>query len=159
MNAALPPSLALVGAGKMGGAMLEGWLTIGLPPDAVTVFDAHPSDDIRLLCETKGLALNPDDAPSPAVLVLATKPQTLEIVAPLVEGLVSPETVLVSILAGKTIADLTRRIPTIRAVVRAMPNLPASIGAGATGAFANAAVGEVGRAQAHALLAANGIVE
>jgi len=97
MNAALPPSLALVGAGKMGGAMLEGWLAIGLPPDAVTVFDAHPSDDIRLLCETKGLALNPDDAPSPAVLVLATKPQTLEIVAPLVEGLVSPETVLVMV--------------------------------------------------------------
>jgi pyrroline-5-carboxylate reductase len=159
MNAALPPSLALVGAGKMGGAMLEGWLAIGLAPDAATVFDAHPSDDIRRLCEARGLSLNPDDAPRPAVLVLATKPQTLEAVAPLVERIVSPETVLVSILAGKTIADLTRRIPTIRAVVRAMPNLPASIGAGATGAYANEAVGETERGQAHALLAANGIVE
>ncbi|KAA2244187.1 pyrroline-5-carboxylate reductase [Salinarimonas soli] len=159
MNAALPPSLALVGAGKMGGAMLEGWLSIGLPPHAVSVFDAHPSDAIQALCAARGLALNPQQIAPPAVLVLATKPQTLEAVAPLVEGIVSPDTVLVSILAGKTIADLLRRVPTVRAVVRAMPNLPASIGAGATGAFANEAVTEEGRARAHALLAANGIVE
>jgi pyrroline-5-carboxylate reductase len=159
MNAALPPSLVLVGAGKMGGAMLEGWLALGLAPQAVTVFDSHPSDDIRRLCEARGIALNPERADPPAMLVLATKPQTLEAVAPLVEGAMSPDTVLVSILAGKTIADLTRRIPTARRVVRAMPNLPASIGAGATGAYANEAVGDEGRAQAHALLSANGLVE
>lgn len=159
MSAALPPSLVLVGAGKMGGAMLEGWLALGLRPEAVTVFDAHPSDELAALCGSRGLALNPESAPPPAMLVLATKPQTLEAVAPVVDRTMAPDTVLVSILAGKTIADLIRRVPTARRVVRAMPNLPASIGAGATGAYANEAVGEEGRGQAHALLSANGLVE
>ncbi|HYF54410.1 MAG TPA: pyrroline-5-carboxylate reductase [Salinarimonas sp.] len=159
MNAALPSSLVLVGAGKMGGAMLEGWLALGLPPSAVTVFDPHASDEMRAFCAARGVSLNPEGAPAPAMLVLATKPQSLETVAPLVERMTGPETVLVSILAGKTIDDLARRIPSARRIVRAMPNLPASIGAGATGAYANEAVGEEGRAGAHALLSANGLVE
>ncbi len=159
MQAALPPSLVLVGAGKMGGAMLEGWLAVGMPPAGVTVLDAQPSAELARLCAERAVSLNPAEVAPPAVLVLATKPQTLDAVAPLVERSISADTVLVSILAGKTVDDLTRRIPTARRVVRAMPNLPASIGAGATGAYANEAVGEEGRAQAHALLSANGLVE
>jgi len=157
----LPRSVALVGAGKMGGAMLEGWLKVGMAPGSIAVFDPQPSGELRALCAVRGVALNPDPAgvEPPAALVLAVKPQGLEAAAPMVEAIVSSDTLLVSILAGKTVDDLRRRIPSARAVVRAMPNLPASIGAGATGAFASAEVSAEGRAQADALLSANGVVE
>jgi pyrroline-5-carboxylate reductase len=76
-----------------------------------------------------------------------------------VTALVGPRTLVISILAGKTLADLKARLPGARAVVRAMPNLPASIGRGATGAAASVEVDESQRLVADALLGANGIVE
>src|SRR5215211_4527775 len=130
---ALPSSLALVGAGKMGGAMLEGWLAVGLDPAAVAVIEPAPSPEIEALCRNRGIRLNPPDtARPPEVMVLAIKPQTLPAAAPTVAPLVGPDTLVVSIVAGKTIADLRARIPGARAIVRAMPNLPASVRRGAT---------------------------
>lgn len=126
--AALPASLTLVGAGKMGGAMLAGWLAAGLDPARTTILDPQASPEMRALCAARGLALNPE-APSVAeALVLAMKPQGLDAAAPGLAPLVGPETLVVSILAGKTIANLRGRLPNARALVRAMPNLPASIG-------------------------------
>jgi pyrroline-5-carboxylate reductase len=115
-----------------------------------------PSGAIVDLCTERGIALNPP-APEPgAVLVLGIKPQGLETAAPGLDRLIGRDTLLVSILAGKTIADLRARLPRARAVVRAMPNLPASIGRGATGACANPEVTPAQRAAAEALFAANG---
>ncbi|HEX8165409.1 MAG TPA: pyrroline-5-carboxylate reductase [Beijerinckiaceae bacterium] len=157
---ALPSSLVLVGAGRMGGAMLEGWLSVGLDPAAVAVIDPKPSPEIETLCRARGIRLNPPGAVEPPeVVVLAVKPQTLDAAAPGIVRLVGPGTLLVSILAGKTIANLRARIPAARAVVRAMPNLPASVGRGATGAAASPDVSAAQRATAHALLAAVGVVE
>ena len=93
------------------------------------------------------------------MLVLAIKPQGLDAAAHGLDRLIGRDTLLVSILAGKTIADLRGRLPRARAVVRAMPNLPASIGRGATGACASAEVDRQQRATAEALFAANGAVE
>jgi pyrroline-5-carboxylate reductase len=157
----LPSSLVLVGAGKMGGAMLEGWLSVGLAPGALTVVDPQPSAAIAALCKARGVPLNPEwaDRPAPAVAVLAIKPQMLEAASPQIAEVVGPGTLVVSILAGKTIDDLRARIPRARAIVRAMPNLPASIGRGATGAFANAETSTEQRATAQALLASVGTVE
>jgi pyrroline-5-carboxylate reductase len=157
----LPSSLVLVGAGKMGGAMLEGWLSVGLSPDAVAVIEPKPSQALRSLCDERGMRLNPPPGTlaAPEVLVLAIKPQTLEAAAEAVNPLVGPDTLLVSILAGKTIHDLRARLPNARAVVRAMPNLPASVRRGATGAAASAEVGERQKAEAQALLASVGHVE
>lgn len=152
----LPASLMLVGAGKMGGAMLAGWLDAGLDPAATTVLDAAPSDATLRLCEDRGVSLNPAEPRPAAVLVLAIKPQGLDAAASDLNRLIGPETVIVSVLAGKTTADLKARLPAARAIVRAMPNLPASIGRGATGAFPNAAVTPAQRAAAEALLAATG---
>ncbi|MBE7199364.1 MAG: pyrroline-5-carboxylate reductase [Parafilimonas terrae] len=146
----------LVGAGKMGGAMLAGWLEAGLDPAATTVIDAAPSEATARLCAARGIALNPDSPEPAAVLVLAIKPQGLDAAAPNLDPLIGPRTLLVSVLAGKTTADLAARLPAARAIVRAMPNLPASIGHGATGAFPNAAVEPAQRAAAEALLAATG---
>jgi len=156
--ARMPASLVLAGAGKMGGAMLAGWLEAGLDPRATTIIDPVPARPIVDLCARHGIRLNPAEPEPGAVLVLAIKPQGLEAAAPSLDRLVGPDTLLVSILAGKTITDLRARLPRARAVVRAMPNLPASIGRGATGACANAEVTPAQRDAADALFAANGTV-
>jgi len=156
----LPSSLALVGAGKMGGAMLAGWLKVGMDPRGVTVFDPRPSEETMALCSAERIGLNPPGATAaPEVLVLATKPQVLDEAAASVDRLLGPRTLLVSILAGKTIHDLRARLPRAHAIVRAMPNLPASIGRGATGAAASPEVEEAQRLVADLLLRSVGIVE
>jgi pyrroline-5-carboxylate reductase len=133
-----PGRLVLVGAGKMGGAMAQGWLDSGLAASALTIVEPNPSAEIAGLAARLGLALNPQtSAPPPDMLVLAVKPQSLDKVAPEIAGLAAERTLVLSILAGKTIANLTGRLPRARAVVRAMPNLPAAIGRGVTAAFAN----------------------
>ncbi|KQO66251.1 pyrroline-5-carboxylate reductase [Methylobacterium sp. Leaf89] len=159
VDAALPASLTLVGAGKMGGAMLSGWLAGGLDPARTTILDPQVSPELQALCAARGLALNPAAPPVAEALVLAMKPQGLEAAAPALAPLIGPGTLVVSVLAGKTIANLRDRLPGARAIVRAMPNLPASIGRGATGAVASPEVDDGQRAQAHALLASVGLVE
>lgn len=158
---AFPRSLVLAGAGKMGGAMLEGWLAEGVPAAAMTVLDPQPSAELTALAGFRGLGLNPDPdrVDPPDVLVLGIKPQMLDAAAPALGPLVGPSTLLVSILAGKTVADLRRALPAARGIVRAMPNLPAAIRRGATGAFASVEVGPEAQRQAETLLAAVGIVE
>ncbi|HSP23912.1 MAG TPA: pyrroline-5-carboxylate reductase [Saliniramus sp.] len=157
----LPSSLVLVGGGKMGGAMLEGWLRVGLPADAASVIDPVPSPDLQTLCATKGVALNPslDTLGHPDVLVLAIKPQSLGDAAESIAPLAGPKTMLVSVLAGKTVANLKAAIPGCGGFVRAMPNLPASIARGATGAYASPELSGEQRATANSLLRAVGIVE
>lgn len=156
----LPGSLILAGAGKMGGAMLEGWLRAGLPAGAATVLDPQPSDEMAALAASGRIRLNPEGAtPTPQVLVLGIKPQTLAEAGPALRGHGGASTLVISIVAGKTVADLAAALPEARAFVRAMPNLPASIGRGATGAYANPAVSAAQRATATALLSANGILE
>ena len=78
-----PARLVLVGAGKMGGAMVQGWLDAGLAPSSLTILEPNPSSEIASLAADRGVALNPRtvDAP-PEMLVLAVKPQSLDQVAP-----------------------------------------------------------------------------
>jgi len=152
-------SLALVGAGKMGGAMLEGWLAVGLKANTVSIFDPHPSPDIQSLA-TKGVAINPakDAAGKPSVVILAVKPQIAADVMPSVAALAGAETLVVSVMAGKTLDFLQAALPGI-AIVRAMPNTPAAIGRGITVLVPNAKVTPAQRAVATDLLSATGTVE
>jgi pyrroline-5-carboxylate reductase len=154
-----PRSLALVGAGKMGGAMLRGWLDGGLPAVAVAVIDPAPAPELAALAAARGFALNPPAAAPPEALILAVKPQMLDAAAPALARLAGPETLVISIIAGKTIADLQARLPDARAFVRAMPNTPAAVGRGVTGAAASADVSPAQRATAQALLSAVGRFE
>ena len=131
-----PARLVLVGAGKMGGAMAWGWLDGGLKASSLTILEPNPSEEILALA-VRGAALNPTGPAPPDVLALAVKPQSLDAVAPEIASLAPEGTLVVSILAGKTIANLKARLPKARAVVRAMPNTPAAIGRGVTAAFAN----------------------
>lgn len=129
-------TLWLVGAGRMGYALLKGWLEAGIfQPQQLCVFDPHPSSAILDLQGKYGFICNPEMTLSPDVLVLAIKPQVLEQVMPSFAWHTGSQTLVISILAGKTIASLEKVLPHTKAFVRAMPNLPASIGIGATGAF------------------------
>ena len=155
----MPASLVLVGAGKMGGAMLAGWLARGLS-GSVSVLDPQPAPDMVALCTRHAFALNPpaNSLRPPEVLVLAIKPQMLDATAPGLQGLAGPGTLVLSILAGKTLANLQARLPLARAMVRAMPNTPAAVGRGITGAFAGPGVSAAQHASAVALLSAVGEV-
>ena len=137
-----PQSLVLVGAGKMGEALLRGWLGAGFSPAKVTVLDPNPSSSIAALAADRGVALNPapEELRAPEALMLAIKPQTLDAAAPEIAALVAPETLVVSILAGKRIDDLRARFPEARALVRVMPNTPAAVGRGASAGAASALV-------------------
>ena len=155
----LPASLTLVGAGKMGGALLRGWIAGGLAPAAITVVDPQAGPDIVGLCSEHGIALNPATVQVASTLVLAIKPQALDEAKRSFGAFTSDGTLVLSILAGKTIADLRARMPKARAFVRTMPNLPASIGRGATGAVASPEVTAEQRRNADTLLACSGLVE
>jgi pyrroline-5-carboxylate reductase len=151
-----PARLVLVGAGKMGGAMARGWLEAGFAASSLALLEPNPSSEIVSLAANRGIALNPHVSAPPEMLVLAVKPQSVDQVAPQITELAGENTLLVSIIAGKTIANLLSRLPHARAAVRAMPNLPAAIGRGVTAAFANAAVEDEQRRWCERLLGAVG---
>ena len=98
-------TLVLVGAGKMGGAMLEGWLALGLDPKKIAIREPQPSDEIKALA-ARGVRINPDAISDASVIILAVKPQIAAEVVPPLKALVRPQTVAVSVMAGKTIAFL-----------------------------------------------------
>jgi len=149
-------TVALAGAGKMGGAMLTGWLAGGLDPQRVVVIDPALSPEITAL-GAKGVRLNPADAAVADTLVLAVKPQMFREAGPALKSWVGPSTLVVSIMAGTPIATLQDICG--GAVVRAMPNTPAAIGRGITVAVPAGAVSAGQRATADALLRATGAVE
>lgn len=159
MTDAGPGAVLLIGAGKMGGALLQGWVGRGWAAQ-LTVVDPQLPDALRRNAEAHGITVagSVDGLEPPDVIVLAVKPQMLEAVAPALRPLCGPGTLLMSILAGKTEADLAARLPA-GAIIRAIPNTPAAVGRGIAGAYAGPKVGAVHRARAEALLAAVGQVE
>jgi pyrroline-5-carboxylate reductase len=148
--------IALAGAGKMGGAMLTGWLGSGLDPARVVLIEPQPSAEVAALT-AKGVRLNPKDAGLVETLVIAVKPQSFREAGAALKAHVAPSTLVVSIMAGMTITSLQEVCG--GAVVRAMPNTPAAIGRGITVAVAAKNVSAAQRATADALLRATGSVE
>ena len=151
-------TIALAGAGKMGGAMLTGWLAQGLDPMRVAVIEPQPSPEISALT-TKGIRLNPSarDIGKIDTLVVAVKPQSFREAGAALKSFVGASTLAVSIMAGTTIATIGQVCGGV--VVRAMPNTPAAIGRGITVAVAARNVSAAQRATADALLRATGSVE
>ena len=149
--------IVLAGAGKMGGAMLTGWIAGGLDPKRTIVIDPYVSDEIKALA-AKGVRLNPDvkDIGAVAALVLAVKPQMFAEVGPTLRT-IARSSLVVSIMAGTTIAGIAKACG--GKVVRAMPNTPAAIGRGITVAVAASDVSPEQRGLTDALLRATGSVE
>lgn len=154
----LSGTIVLAGAGKMGSAMLSGWLAQGLDAGQVVVIDPHASDDIRGLAAT-GIRLNPvaADVGDVAALIVAVKPQMFREAGAALKSFVGPDTLVASIMAGTPIATVAAICG--GAVVRAMPNTPAAIGRGITVAVASSNVSAAQRATTDALLRATGSVE
>jgi pyrroline-5-carboxylate reductase len=146
-------TIVLCGAGKMGGAMLSGWLAQGLDARSVGVIEPHPSDEISALV-TKGVRLNPTPKQVGAVatLVVALKPQMFREAGPMLKQFAGSSTLVVSTIAS--IEEVCGG-----SVVRAMPNTPAAIGRGITVAVTAKNVSAGQRAVADALLRATGSVE
>jgi len=154
----LQGTIVLAGAGKMGGAMLSGWLAQGLDAKRVGVIEPQPSGEISALV-TKGIRLNPSpkELGAVATLVVALKPQMFREAGPDLKRYAGSSTLVVSIMAGTTIASIEALCG--GSVVRAMPNTPAAIGRGITVAVAAKTVSTAQRAVADALLRATGSVE
>jgi pyrroline-5-carboxylate reductase len=153
--------LLLVGAGKMGGALLEGLIAQGLDPRRVRVQDPAPPAEIVALLAKHGLAAEPrieNLTEPPGVIIAAVKPQVMDTVFPPVAKLAGPSTLVVSIAAGRALASFEAHLPAKTAIVRAMPNTPAAIGRGMTVCAANAHVTSDQRKLCEALMAAVGEV-
>jgi len=136
---ALSGDLLLLGAGKMGGAMLHGWLDRGIPPARIIALDPSPPAEIAHTIARHGIRHNPALADMERVeaLVLAIKPQNFDDVLPALAALKSHRPLVLSIAAGRTMAGIERHFGEDAAIIRAMPNVPAAIGRGITAMVAN----------------------
>ena len=146
--------LVLLGCGKMGSAMLAGWLARGLPPASVWVLDPHPSDWLI----AQGVHLNTGLPGDPAVVLVAVKPQMMGAALPSLQALGNGATVFVSVAAGITIAGFEDVLGAQTPIVRAMPNTPAAIGRGITAIIGNGHTTPAQLDQAEGLLQAIGQV-
>ena len=148
--------LLLVGCGKMGSALLQGWLNAGL--EAAQFFVQEPNPDAALA--DLGVHLNVDTGAlqeaAPSVIILAIKPQLAVDVLPSIALLAAPETLVISLMAGVSINTMSDLLGGEASFVRTMPNTPAAIGAGMTALYASSGTQEDQKAAAEALLAAVG---
>jgi pyrroline-5-carboxylate reductase len=152
-------TLVLVGAGKMGSAMLDGWLGRGLDPKKIVAIEPQPVKAVKALAR-RGVKLNPKNKIGVAsAIVIAVKPQSAPEALPPLARYIDKATLVLSIMAGRTIGFLEKSLPAGTAIVRAMPNTPAAIGRGISVAVANAKISKRQRKQASDLLAAIGKVE
>ena len=144
--------LVLLGCGKMGSALLAGWLARGVKAQAVTVLEPAPSDWLR----ATGVNLNTPLPTAPAVVVLAVKPQMMGTALPVLQGYGGGNTLFVSIAAGTTLARLAEALGDATPIIRTMPNTPAAVGAGVTALIGNTVTTAAHMALAQALMAAVG---
>ena len=154
--------LILVGCGKMGSAMLAGWLDRGMERASVAVVEPN-GEQAQALRDSHGVAVvgDPTDLPGdaePSVVLFAVKPQVMDSVVTAYGKFVNPATVFLSIAAGKTIAAYEAGLGGDAAVVRAMPNTPAAVQRGITVACPNGRVRDEQVKRCHDLLEAVGEV-
>lgn len=154
MNHINAQGLALLGCGKMGSAMLQGWLTNGLEAQNVWVLDPHPSEWLQ----AQGVHLNEGLPKAPAVVLIAVKPQMMGDALPALQALGNGTTLFLSVAAGTTIAKFEEALGAQSPIIRAMPNTPAAVGHGITALIGNAHASAAQLDMAEALLAAVGQV-
>lgn len=150
--------ILLLGGGNMGGAMARGWVEYGISGDDILIVDPAPGAALRDLV-AEGTLRHAVSVPDEAfdVVVVAVKPQSMAEALPTLRPALKPDTLVISVAAGKTLGFINGLVGDLP-VVRAMPNTPALIGRGITGAVANAAVSLALREKADALLSASGPV-
>ncbi|NJM30948.1 MAG: pyrroline-5-carboxylate reductase [Rhizobiales bacterium] len=160
MMRALTGTLVLVGAGKMGGAMMDGWLKAGVEPSQIVALDPSPPPEIADLIKSRGIRHNVPVASivDAEAIILAVKPQLSDEVLPGIVALQFSKPLFLSIIAGKTIASFERHFGADAAIIRTIPNTPAAIGRGITAMAANRNVSAKQIALAEELLSSIGEV-
>ena len=154
MQSVAEGGLVLLGCGKMGSAMLEGWLADGLPPASVWVIDPRPSDWLK----STGVTINGELPESPAIVLIAVKPQMMGDALPKIAAMGNGETLFVSVAAGTSIAAFEEAFGAQSPIIRAMPNTPAAVGRGITAIIGNAQASAAHLDMAEGLLSAVGQV-
>ncbi|MGB0681568.1 MAG: pyrroline-5-carboxylate reductase [Magnetovibrionaceae bacterium] len=154
-------NLILVGCGKMGTALLDGWLAEGTPAENITVIE--PNAELAEDLAARGVKVleslgGHGSYLTPSVVLLAVKPQMMDQVVPAYQVFSGDETVFLSIAAGKTLGYFESRLGDDAAIVRAMPNTPAAVGRGITVCCGNERVGPEQQRLCHDLLEAVGEV-
>ena len=144
--------LVLLGCGKMGSAMLEGWLAGGLPASSVWVTDPNPSDWVQ----AQSVHLNTDLPENPAIVLVAVKPQIMRDALPTLAPLGNGDTTFLSVAAGITISTFEDMLGDKTPVIRSIPNTPAAVKQGITAIIGNAHVTEDQMQMAETLLSAIG---
>ncbi|MGR3433592.1 MAG: pyrroline-5-carboxylate reductase [Shimia sp.] len=144
--------MVLLGCGKMGSAMLAGWLRGGLDAGTVHVRDPAPSEWLR----GTGARLDTALPEAPALVLVAVKPQQMRAALPDLAVFGGGGTLFVSVAAGTPIAAYEDMLGAGTPVIRAMPNTPAAIGQGITALVGNGAATEAHMALAEDLLSAIG---
>lgn len=150
--------ILLVGCGKMGGALLAGWVARGVPAADIVVVEPNPVAGLPAGVRQVVDAGDVPPAFAPAFVLLALKPQAMDAVVPAYAGYAAKGACFLSIAAGKTLATLDHLLGGSAAIVRSMPNTPAAVGAGITVCCANGAASADQRRECEALLAAVGEV-
>jgi pyrroline-5-carboxylate reductase len=146
--------LVLLGCGKMGSAMLAGWLGRGLPPSSVWVVEPRPSDWLK----ATGVDLSGDLPAQPAIVIVAVKPQVMGEALPTLKAMGNGDTLFLSVAAGITLDYFEDLLGAQTPIIRAMPNTPAAISQGITAIVGNSRVGAAFLEEAEALLSAVGEV-
>ncbi len=147
--------LVLLGCGKMGSAMLQGWLAQGVDPRAVAILDPYPSEWVSGLV-ADGVVLNGDLPAAPAVVIVAVKPQMMGDALPRLQALGNGETVFISVAAGTPISAFEAVLGGETPIIRAMPNTPAAVSKGITALIGNGKSAEADLMMAEGLLQAVG---
>jgi pyrroline-5-carboxylate reductase len=160
MSLKLGGTLVLVGCGKMGGAMLEGWLKAGAQPSKMAVLEPRPAPEVVELLGKHKIRLNPaiSDITDAEVVIIAVKPQVMGDVLPPLAPLQKSKPLILSVAAGKTIATFEAAFGKDASVVRTIPNTPAAIGRGITAMVGNGHVSADQMQLAEALLSSTGEV-
>ncbi|ATF17616.1 pyrroline-5-carboxylate reductase [Phaeobacter gallaeciensis] len=129
--------IVLLGCGKMGSAMLAGWLDQGVSPDRISVIDPNPSDWLRQSGVHINAPLPEAGADAPGIVLIAVKPQMMGEALPQLQQLGNGETLFISVAAGTSIATYETLLGAETPIVRAMPNTPAAVGRGITAIIGN----------------------
>jgi pyrroline-5-carboxylate reductase len=160
MTIPLAGRLVLVGAGKMGGAMLEGWLKQGVDRAKIAVIDPSPPEEAKALIKQGTIAFNPpiSSIEDVEIIVVAVKPQIATEAMSAIAALRNSRPLVLSVVAGKTIGFFEKYFGSDAAIIRTIPNTPAAVGRGITAMAANGNVSAVQQALARALLLAIGEV-
>ncbi len=148
----------IIGAGKMGGSLLSGWLDAGIiSPKSLMILDPNPAQDAQSAIQQGAIHITkPSDiSKHTTTVLLAIKPQMIEDIGPQIAPYLPNSALIISILAGTSI-EVLDGIFSPRPIIRAMPNTPAAIGAGITAITGKTAQDEKHLDTAESLLSASG---